>query len=83
MELKYALFLAVAALVLGLRCILYWADRMKISPSLPFVLITGIVLFGAALLLLLFAPDSILVPATIVFIAFVLITCIGIWITGG
>ena len=83
MELKYALFLAFAATFIGIRCILYWVDRMKIAPSLPFVLIGGIGLFGAALLILLFAPDSILVASTIAFIVFVIITSIGIWITGG
>lgn len=83
MELKYALFLAFAAAGLGARCILYWAGRLKLFPSLLGMLIVGIVLFGASVLFLLFAPEALLVPVSIVFAVFVLITCIGIWITGG
>lgn len=83
MELKYALFLALAVAVLGGRCILYWALLLKKPPSLLGMFIIGIVLFGASVLFLLFASESLLAPVALVFAAIVLITAIGIWITGG
>ena len=83
MELKYALFLAFVGAFLAIRCVLYWAGRLDCYISPLILLLTGIASFAVICLFLMYAPEALLVRATIVFMAFVAITTIGIWITGG
>lgn len=78
----YALFFSCIIAYGAVLVISFGAGKLGKGLSCTGMVYTGLIAFVAAGLFLLFAPETMYVPAALIFVGIVTITLIIFWITG-
>ena len=61
----------------------FWANKLGIESSCGGIILTGIVSFVVNYLFLTLAPEALLVPVSLIYVGFILVSIVVNMITGG